>query len=159
MRSHRDWHSTQRVAAGWYLRRAAGIFLAQPSADAIRALAYPLQGVLHLLTVLVEEMDQDVAGLPVGEGLRQVGLFWDASDQSADRLVQRPVEARFLATRQGEVLQVPPVGFEPLFGRRVWTFTSRHWQPLLLPEIPRQATLWFVKHNAHPWPCSRVAHN
>src|SRR6266850_4816758 len=48
--------------------------------DAIRPFPRPLQRVLHALAILVQQVDQDVRGLPVGEGLGQVSLFRDACD-------------------------------------------------------------------------------
>src|SRR5207247_5375921 len=62
-------------------------------ADAVGALANPLQGALHLLPVLVQEVDQDVAGLAVRQRLREVCLLRNPRDAGADPVVQRPAEA------------------------------------------------------------------
>src|SRR5487761_614889 len=57
------------------------------------------------------------------------------------------------------MLQIPPFRLKPVLGRRVWIFATSHWHPLLPLEIPVQATVWFVSHNARLWPSTRVAHN
>lgn len=85
-------------------------------ADAVRAVAEPLQRPLDLLPVLVEQVDQKVAGLPVGEGLGQVGLFWDAGDDAAHDVVQGPVQAGLLAALGGKDLEPLAIGLEPLRG-------------------------------------------
>ena len=66
-------------------------------ADPVRTVAQALERPLDLLPVLVQQVDEKVARLPVGQRLGQVGLLRDPGDDAADDVVQRPVEARLLA--------------------------------------------------------------
>jgi len=86
-------------------------------ADAICTFANTLQRVLHPLAVLIQQVDEDVRSLPVRKGLGKVDFFRNAGDDAADELIERPVEPSVFAARGGKQLQVPPVGFEPLFRR------------------------------------------
>lgn len=83
-------------------------------ADPVGAFPEPLERALYLLPVLVEQVDQQVAGLPVRQGLGQVGLLGNARDDAADNVVQRPVEPRFLAALGGQELEPSPVSLQPL---------------------------------------------
>src|SRR5690348_17148356 len=83
-------------------------------ADPVRALAQLLQRPLDLLAVLVQQVDQDVAGLAVGQRLGKVGLLGDAGDHTADHLVERPVEPGLLAALRRQELEPSPVSFQPL---------------------------------------------
>lgn len=109
-------------------------------ADAVLAFPDALQRMLHLLAVLVQKVDKDVRGLPVREGLRQVGLLRDPCDRAPDDLAEGSMEARLLSAFRGQVLQVPPVGFESRLQRRVWCFAVASGESPIQP-IPEQATL------------------
>src|SRR6266446_1696495 len=83
-------------------------------ADPVGTLAQALERALDLLAVLVQQVHQQVAGLPVGEGLREVGLLGNPRDHTAGDVVERSVQARLLAALRGQELEQPPVSFQPL---------------------------------------------
>src|SRR5438309_5532917 len=95
-------------------------------ADPVRALAQALERPFDLLPVLVEQVDEEVARLPVGQGLGQVGLFRDPGDHAADHVVQRPVQPRLLAALGGQELESLPVSLQPLLWSVVCLFPNRH---------------------------------
>src|SRR5216683_1242467 len=82
-------------------------------ADPVGALAQPLDGPLDLLAVLIEQVDEEVCGLPVGQSLGQVGVLRDTRDDATDDVVQRTVQTRLFAALGGQELEPLPVSLQP----------------------------------------------
>src|SRR5258706_5045236 len=116
-------------------------------ADTVSAIAHALQGVLDLLAVLVQQMDQDVVGLAVRQGLRQVSVLGDRRDHAADDVGKRAVQPRLFSAGVGELYKGLPAGLQPLFGCAVGSFANCHRinPPFLSNTAARY--VWFL-HNA-----------
>ena len=95
-------------------------------ANPVCAIAEPLQRPLDLLAVLVQQADEQVRRLPVGQRLCQVGVLGNARDHTAGDIVQRTVEAGLLAALRGQELQPSPVSFEPLLRSVFRLLSHRH---------------------------------
>ncbi|MEO8743742.1 MAG: hypothetical protein ABI334_07270 [Candidatus Dormiibacterota bacterium] len=89
-------------------------------ADSVCTPSQTLEGAFDLLPVLVEQVDQEVGCLTIGQRLRQVDVLGNPGDHAAGHIVQRPVQASLLAALRGQELELPAVGLEP----RLWSVFS-----------------------------------
>src|SRR5689334_12763476 len=128
-----------RLVAEASLRNPVAAALADP----VRAFAEPLERALDLLPVLVEQVDQDVARLAVGQRLREVGLFGNPRDHAADDVVERPVETGLLAALRSQHLQTSPVCLQELLGSLSCLLPLRHVQNPPPNSIPATAAFGF----------------
>src|SRR5712691_910469 len=114
----------------------------------VSALAYPLQRPLDLLPVLVQQMDEEIGGLAVRQGLREVGVFRDRHDHAADDVGKRAVQPSLLTAGAGELRQGNAAGFEPFLGCVVGSLANCHckYPPFLCNTAARYSRI--RSHNA-----------
>src|SRR5260370_10114455 len=116
--------------------------------NAVSALANALQRSLDLLAILVQQMDQDVVGLAVRQGLRQVGVLGDRRDHAADDVGKRPVRPRLFSAGVGQLHKRLAAGLQPLFRCTGGSFSNC--PPQNPPFLSNTASsyVWIPFHNA-----------